>query len=186
MRDVQRRLGYDCSALRRAAVAGFAGLRRPAGAPAGVELSSACESARRGRVRREHGRETIVAEGADNVERLGRRARAPELDEVHRLFEPDERVGQAVRRAADAGSLGIGRELALGREGDVHEARRDGSEDEQEGPLEPAADPACLDQPDCEHDDRRLQGDVRRRRERTRGRGCPRARPAAPSTRGRG
>ena len=55
------------------------------------------------------------ANGFDRVERLGRRARL-EGDEPHRLLEPEQRVGEAVRRVAELGRVAVGLVLAVRRE----------------------------------------------------------------------
>ena len=107
----------------------------------------------------------LLVERVDRVERLGRRARA-ELDELVRLLEPQQRVGEAVRRLADRGRGAVGDELAPRREQQMHERGRERAEHEQERTLEPAADPAQLDERGGDDDGDRLHehvpaGDVR-------------------------
>ncbi len=69
------------------------------------------------RVRGEHRRKAVLPERAESVERLGRRAGAAELEQLHRLVEAHECVREAVRRLrrslpllASAASSRFGRE----------------------------------------------------------------------------
>ena len=58
-----------------------------------------------------------------------------ELDELARLLEPEQRVSEPVRRVAELGREPVGLELALRREQQVHERRRDRPEHEQQRAL---------------------------------------------------
>src|SRR5438445_5533680 len=69
-------------------------------APAWVEVAQAAHSLADRRVRGEEGGEALVCERVRRVQRLGRRARL-ERDELHGLLQPDERIGEPVRRIAD-------------------------------------------------------------------------------------
>ena len=80
--------------------------------PVRVERAQALHALADRRVRREQGGEADLCERVDRVERLGRRARG-ELEQLLRLLEAEERVGQAVRGAAQAGGDAVGGELAL-------------------------------------------------------------------------
>ena len=102
-----------------------------------------------------------------------------ELDELGRLLEPDQRVGEPVRRVAELRREPVGRELALRRDEQVHERRRDRPEHEEQRALEPAADPARLER--ARPRPRRPPSAPARRgagRARARARARPRARPA--------
>src|SRR5438105_12586811 len=105
------------------------------------------------------GGKTFLGEWVDRVERLRRWARA-EVDELARLLEAHEGVRETVRRAAEPSRLAVGGELPLRREHEMDDRRRDRSQDEEQRPLEPTADPAHLDERSCEHDGRRLDGHV--------------------------
>jgi hypothetical protein len=59
-----------------------------------------------------------------------------------RLFEPDQRIGEAVRRAAEAGCGAIGRELALCRQHQVQKRRR-GADHPERDPIVVQGEPAC-------------------------------------------
>src|SRR4051812_28719013 len=71
-------------------------------APLRVELAQPAYPLADGRVRHEQRREPLLGERVGRVERLGRRARL-ERHEPRRLLEPDQRVGETVRRVADRG-----------------------------------------------------------------------------------
>src|SRR3954468_8560163 len=71
-------------------------------APLRVELAQPAYPLADGRVRHEQRREPLLGERIGRVERLGRRARL-ERHEPRRLLEPDQRVGETVRRVADRG-----------------------------------------------------------------------------------
>src|SRR5690348_13441540 len=101
----------------------------------------------------------FLGEWIDRVQRLGRRARL-ELDEFAGLLEADQRVGKAVRRVAELGRRRVGKELPLRREEETDDRRGERAEREQQGPLEEAADPACLDDRAGEDRDRALNQDV--------------------------
>ena len=66
--------------------------------PVGVEGSQPADALADGRVGHEQPRETLLGERVDGVERLRRRACA-KLDQLGGLLEPDQGVGQAMRRA---------------------------------------------------------------------------------------
>ncbi len=98
-------------------------------------------------------------ERVERPERLGRGG-CGEVDELTRLFEPSERVGEPVRRLAQLRGAAVGLELALRREQQVHARGGDRAEHEEQPALEPAADAAQLDHRRCEHDHSRLKRDV--------------------------
>src|SRR5207247_303551 len=83
--------------------------------PVGIEPSQPAHALADRWMRDEECSETLLGEGIEDVERLGRRIRA-ELDQLRSLLEPDQRVGEPVRRAAELGGAAIGIELALRRE----------------------------------------------------------------------
>src|SRR4051794_41393520 len=64
------------------------------------------------RVRPEQRRKAFFLEGVDRVERL-RRGRRLEREQLLRLLEADQRIGEAVRGAAEAGGRPVRGELAL-------------------------------------------------------------------------
>src|SRR5438128_1148808 len=99
-------------------------------APAGIELSKALDALGDRRVRSEERRKALLRERVDRVERLGGRARA-EVDQLARLLQSDERVGQAVWRPAECGRGAVGRELSFRRQHEVDERRRDRAEDDE-------------------------------------------------------
>jgi len=110
-------------------------------------------------MRHEERCEPVLGERIDRVQRLCRRRRL-ERKELLRLLEADERVGQTVRRAAEAGGRSVGRELALRAQQEVQERRRDRAEKHEQHALEPASEPAHLDHHRREDDERRLHGHV--------------------------
>ena len=123
--------------------------------------------------------EALVRERVRRVERLRRRARL-ERDEPHRLLEPQQRVREAVRRAAELGREAVCVVLALRREHQVDERRRERAEHEQERRAGSSRRAARLDDRCREIDHDRLR---RARRgcggARARARRSPRAPPAS-------
>jgi hypothetical protein len=113
------------------------------------------------RLRREQRRKAARRERVDREER--RRGRVgTQFHELGRLLEPNERVGEPVRRLADRGGERVGDELALRREQGVDDRRRDRSEHEQQGAREEPADAAQLDERRSDDDRRRLDEHVAR------------------------
>ena len=89
--------------------------RRELLAPVRVELAQPADALADRRVRDEERREALLRERVRRVERLGRRARL-ERHEPHRLLEPEQRVGETVRRVAQLCREAVGLVLALRRE----------------------------------------------------------------------
>src|SRR5204863_5431117 len=81
-------------------------------APRRVERPQPADALADGRMRDEQGREALLGERVDRVERLGRRA-GLELDELAGLLEADQCVCQPVRRVAELGGGGVREELAF-------------------------------------------------------------------------
>ena len=69
-------------------------------APGGIELAQPAHALRDRRMRDEQAAEPVLGEGVDREQRLGGRA-SLERDELGRLLEPQQRVGEAVRRVAE-------------------------------------------------------------------------------------
>jgi hypothetical protein len=103
--------------------------------------------------------EADLCERIDRVQRL-RSGRRLEREELLRLLEANERVGEAMRRTAEAGGRPVGRELSLLGQHEVQERCRDRAEKDQQHALQPASDPAHLDHHRRKDDERRLHGDV--------------------------
>ncbi len=110
-------------------------------------------------MRVEEAPQALLGEGIDGVERL-RRGTCLELDQLVRLLEADERIGEPMRCLADRGCGQVGSELTLRGKQEVHEGSGDRTQDEEEPTLEPSTDPGQLDQRRSEHYRRRLQEDV--------------------------
>ena len=120
------------------------------------------------------------ANGFGGVERLGRRARL-EGDEPHRLLEPQQRVREAVRRAAELGGEAVGLVLPVRREQQVHERGGQGPEHEEQRSLERSRRPARSRRSRRRDRDRRASARARRGcgGGRARARRSPRARPGS-------
>ena len=84
-------------------------------APVRIELAQPADALAERRMRDEQRREPLLHERVDRVQRLGRRARL-ERHELGGLLEADERVREAVRRAAELSGDAVGLELPLRRE----------------------------------------------------------------------
>src|SRR6266511_1250144 len=81
-------------------------------APCGVERTQSLHALAHRRMGDEQRREAFLGERIDRVERLRCRRRL-EWKQLFRLLEADQRVGEAVRRAAEPGRRPVGRELAF-------------------------------------------------------------------------
>ena len=110
-------------------------------------------------MRHEHRREALLGERVHRVERLGCGTGA-KLDERACRLEPQQPIGKPMRRLADLRGCAIGGELPPGREQKVRESGCDRRQHEQQPALEPASEPARLDQEPGEHRHRGLDEDV--------------------------
>src|SRR5918994_2200222 len=97
------------------------------------------------RMRAEQPAEPALFERVDDMQRPG--CRIPdERDQLARLIEPCKRIREPVGRVAEPGGALIRGELPARRQEPVDDGRSDRAEDEQKGPLEPAAETAQLEQ----------------------------------------
>ena len=108
---------------------------------------------------REQPGEAPFFERVDHMKWLGRGI-SGERDELARLVEASQCVGEPVRRIAQLGGALIRGELPSRREEAVDDGRRDRPEDEQQRALEPTAEPAQLEQGCGDNRGRRLDQDV--------------------------
>src|SRR5688572_1442904 len=92
--------------------ASFTSSRAELLAPLRIEIAKPLDALRDWRMCSEEGREALRGEGVYRVEGLGHRARS-ERDELLRLLEADQGVGERVRCLADPRRLPVGCELAL-------------------------------------------------------------------------
>ena len=133
--------------------------RSAAFAPLGIERAQPPHALADRRVRDEERREPFLHERVERPERLGRRARL-ELDELRRLLEPEQRVGEAVRRAAE---LGGGRSASNSRFGEssrcTHAAATGPSTKRSDRSSQPPMRLSSIDRR-SEDDDGRLDRDV--------------------------
>src|SRR2546421_12857562 len=104
-------------------------------APLRVEAAQPADALLDLRMRDEERGEAFLEERVERPERLGCRARL-EVDELGRLLEPKERIGEAVRGPAELRGAGGGPGRALRREQDVGARRGDRAEAGAKPPLE--------------------------------------------------